>query len=89
MTKAAIVGGVLAAMTLALIVYGMLKSFNEECEVCVTFEGRSACRTAAGRDRDEAVRTATDNACGLLTSGMTNSIRCGNTPPDRVTCRGD
>ena len=42
---------------------------------------------AYGPSEEEATRTATDNACGFLASGMTESIRCQNTPPAKVECR--
>jgi len=50
-------------------------------EACIEFEGRESCRTASASTRQQAERTAIDNACAQLTSGMTNSIACQNTPP--------
>jgi hypothetical protein len=84
--KIAVVTVVLLALTLALLISAMLQQAQVTCEVCVTFRGRTQCRTAAGPDSDQAVKTATDNACGLLASGMADSISCTNTPPDSVTC---
>lgn len=84
--KIAIVTVVLVAAMAALLVMSALRQAQVSCEACVTFHGRTQCRTAAGPDRDQATQTAVDNACGLLTSGMANSISCANTPPDRVTC---
>jgi len=83
---AGIVGVLAVAGTVAVIVLAVQGSMAVSCEVCVTFAGRSACRTAAGATREEAVRTATDNACAFLASGMTDSIRCTNTPPTSVAC---
>ncbi len=54
-------------------------------EVCVEYQGRKACRTAAGATREQAERTAHDNACALIASGMTDSIACQNTPASSVT----
>jgi hypothetical protein len=84
--KIAVVTVVLLTLTLGLLALAMLRQAQVTCEVCVTFHGRTQCREAAGPDRGQAVKTATDNACGLLTSGMANSISCANTPPDSVTC---
>ena len=79
--------GLLAALaTLALIVQAALRSRETLCEVCIAFRGRSECRQAYGATEEEAIRTATDNACGLLASGMTDSIECANTLPLRTTC---
>ena len=51
----------------------------------MTFQGRTNCAIASGSDREEAQRTATDTACGPISGGVTETLRCGNTPPDRVT----
>jgi hypothetical protein len=74
------------ALTVALLVSAMLRQARVSCEVCVTFHGAARCQTALGPDRAEAIKTATDNACGFLASGMADSISCGRTRPDRVTC---
>ncbi|MBI4161427.1 MAG: hypothetical protein HY509_03160 [Acidobacteria bacterium] len=54
------------------------------CEVCIEFRGRRQCRRAEGPDREACRRTAGDNACGFLASGMNESIACGNTEPQSV-----
>jgi hypothetical protein len=74
-------------LTVATIVSYMKSSLSEACEVCVTFNGRTDCREAFAKTRDEAIETATTNACALISGGMTDSIRCSNTVPDSVTCR--
>jgi hypothetical protein len=51
------------------------------CEVCMTFDGRTVCRNAAGMTQTEAQRAATDGACSDLTSGMTNLGLCKNGEP--------
>jgi hypothetical protein len=52
--------------------------------VCIAFNGRSACRTAAGATEEFARRTAITNACGEIASGVTDSIACENTQPTSV-----
>ena len=84
--KIAIVTVVLLGITLGVLIYAMLQQAQIACEVCVTFRGRTTCRTAAGPDREQATRTAIDNACGLLAAGMADSISCSNTRPDSTTC---
>jgi hypothetical protein len=71
----------------AFVVYSSLQVGSVECEVCMDFDGRQSCRTASAAGRDEALRAAIDNACALLTSGMTNSIRCQRGEPARAECR--
>ncbi len=53
-------------------------------EVCMEFRGQRACRSASAATPEMARRTATDNACAFLASGMSDSIACTNTPPVAV-----
>jgi len=69
---------------IALLVYLSLHLGQVKVEVCMEFRGRSNCGTAAAPAQEEAVRTATDNACATISSGMTDSIACSNTPPVSV-----
>jgi hypothetical protein len=75
-----------AAAVLALIAYSTLNLGGYSCEVCIEFHGQSKCRSAQGSSEQEARRTATDNACAFLASGVTDSIACTNTPPQSVRC---
>ena len=72
---------------LALIVFSTLSLGGYSCEVCVEFRGQTKCRTAKGSSQEEAKRTAIDNACAFLSSGVTDSIACTNTPPKSVRCQ--
>ncbi|MBZ5554460.1 MAG: hypothetical protein LAO21_17210 [Acidobacteriia bacterium] len=76
--------GAVFVVVVGIIVYSTMNLSHFECEVCVEFKGRTSCRTAAGSTREEAVRTATDNACADIASGMTDSIACGHTTPTSV-----
>ena len=69
------------------VVYSSFQVSAVECQVCVRFDGREMCRAASAATRNEALRSATDNACALLTSGMTNSIRCQQGEPLKTECR--
>ncbi len=71
----------------AVVIYATLVIPKHECEVCLTFAGQTVCRTAASGTEEETIESATISACGTLASGMTESISCQNTPPDRVSCR--
>jgi hypothetical protein len=86
MFKVGVAGAVLALATLALLLYAASSTYRSRCEVCITFHGRTECREAYGKTREEATRTAADNACGLLAAGMTESVACTNTRPARVAC---
>jgi hypothetical protein len=88
--KVGLVFGFFAVATLALIIFQIVtKQQAVSCEVCITFMGRQDCREAAGPVRGAAVQAATSNACALISSGMADSISCGNTEPDSVRCSGD
>ncbi len=89
MTRAVIIGIVFTAVTLALLVNSIRSSFSHSCEVCMTFNGRRSCREAAGSTREEALLTATQNACAFVASGMTMTVQCQNTRPTSVSCTAD
>ena len=77
---------VLALVTVGLIAVGVRQSMSATCEVCITYNGRTVCRTAVGANEAEAATTATQNACGLMTAGMTQIVQCQNKQPDSVVC---
>ena len=85
MSKVTLVSILFGLAVLGMLVYSTLGLRQVSCEVCMTFEGRTQCAKASGTTREEAQRTATDTACATISSGMTESIRCSNTPPDSVT----
>ncbi len=85
MSKPVLAGVILLAAVAALIIWSSTGLREHRVEVCITYEGRSVCRTASGATEQSALRQAQDNACALLTSGVTGSIACGQTQPDRVT----
>ena len=79
----------LAVLTpiVAFVVYSSLHVGVVECEVCMRYDGHEMCRAASAARRVVALRSATDNACALLTSGMTNTMRCQQTEPAKTECR--
>ena len=77
----------LAAIVLAfvgLVVYSSLHLGQVTVEVCVEYKGHANCGRAAAPNEEEATRTATDNACATISSGMTESLACSRTPPRSV-----
>jgi hypothetical protein len=84
--KSVWLGILFLAIVAGFVVYSTLNLGRNRirCEVCVTFRGSQACRTAAASTRDLALRTATENACALISSGVTDTNQCTNTPPDSV-----
>jgi len=83
---AAIALVVAATATVALIAVGVKQSMSKSCEVCVTFQGRNACRSAIGATEEEATTTAIQNACAFIAAGMTQTVQCQSRQPDSVVC---
>ena len=75
---------VLGIMT--YVVYGSMARVHRECEVCIEFGNGRRCARGAGANADEAKKGAQTAACGVLASGMDETIRCQNTQPVSVTC---
>lgn len=69
-----------------LLLYSTLAAQQVTCEACVTFNGRTNCASASGTDEAEALRTAVNTACGTISQGMDESIRCAGLPPERPRC---
>ena len=85
MKKPVLIGILLFAALVALIAYSTMAMAANRVEVCMEFDGRTSCRTAAGSTKDFALRTATSNACAEIASGVTDTIKCEHTDPARVT----
>ncbi len=66
---------------IAVITYQMTSLHKNRVEVCMGFQGRKNCSTAAGASKEEAFRTATDAACTLIAGGVTDTQACGRTEP--------
>ena len=84
MKPSVLLGILFVVVVLGFVVYSTMGAGQVRCEVCITYQGRQSCRTASARTRELALRTATENACALISSGVTNSNQCNNTPPDSV-----
>lgn len=81
-----IIGLVLAAVFIAVLVRALSQQANVECEVCIDYNGNSACRTNLAIDRERALLGATSSVCAIIGRGVTQGIQCSNTPPSSVRC---
>ena len=77
---------VLAAIV-ALFFYMSTARANQECTVCMEFQGGAKCATAAGSTVAEATETAHRTACGPLVRGMNETIACDNRAAVSVQCK--
>jgi hypothetical protein len=59
--------------------YGVRQEARIECDVCITFKGRTECRVGRG--------DANTAACAVLGSGVSDAMQCGATPPSSARCR--
>ena len=71
---------------IGVVVWSSLDIGAVRCEVCITFEGRQACRAVDGASADEARQSAINNTCALLASGVTQTMACERTTPTRMEC---
>lgn len=76
------------ALIIALFFYMSTANATQECRVCMEFNGRSNCATAAGSTPAEATETAHRTACGPIVTGMNETIACENRTPVSTQCRG-
>jgi hypothetical protein len=69
---------------IAALFYNSMSYSQYRVEVCMEFDGKSNCRTALGATEELAMRTAVDNACAMIASGMTNSMACSAKQPTSI-----
>ena len=84
MSKPVIAGIVFILGVLGVLLYSTMNLAKFRVEVCVTFNNRADCRIASADTEEHALRTATSNACGLLASGVTDSLACEHSVPTSV-----
>ncbi|HXI41929.1 MAG TPA: hypothetical protein VNH83_18240 [Bryobacteraceae bacterium] len=84
MNKTVLLAIVFVAGVLIVVIYTTMGNARYRCEVCISFQDRTACRTAAAATDTQALRTATENTCAQIASGVTDSMACENTPPQSV-----
>jgi len=80
---------VIVAGFVGLLLYNTLSAQKVSCEVCVTFNGKRNCATASHATESEAAQSAQTTACGILASGMNESIACGRVQPEVRSCHPD
>jgi hypothetical protein len=69
---------------LALLVYSTVHGPRYRVEVCMVYQGRSACKTVAAKSEEGALRSGRENACADISSGVTDTVRCQNSDPQSI-----
>jgi hypothetical protein len=85
MSKPALAGTVFAVVALVIIVIVSVSNKSVRGEVCMEFNGRTACKTVSGDDKDHVIQTARTGACAEISGGVTDTIRCEHETPKSVT----
>lgn len=81
MNRKVLIGIIGVVAFIGLLTYMTMGLKQHRVEVCMEFNGRKNCAIASGPTREQALRTAGDTACATISSGMTESVTCGRTPP--------
>lgn len=84
MSKTVVIGVIFVLALLGFLIYSSMHLAQHRVEVCVAFHGMTQCRTASADTREHALRAAQTNACGLLTSGVTEVMQCEHADPTSV-----
>ncbi len=84
MNKTVIIGVVFVLGIVAFLVYSSMHIAKYRVEVCVAYHGQTECRTASADTREHALRSAQNNACGLIVSGVTETMQCEHVEPTSV-----
>ncbi len=87
MPKTVVIGAFFGIVMLGIILYLSMGFSQYTCEVCVTFKGRTKCRTASGAAQDSAMLAARDNACAYLVATKTDGFLCNQTQPTSIECQ--
>lgn len=87
MKRSTLITFAVVAAIAALFFYMSTARANQECSVCMEFQGRTNCATAAGSTDAEATETAHRTACGPLVRGMNETIACDNRAAVSVQCK--
>ena len=80
------VGAALGIAFIAAVIWAAFEATQIQCEVCVEFQGRSACSTAQAADAVQAEAQALSGACSQVTGGVTETLECDRTPPKTRSC---
>ena len=86
MSRPVLAGIGFVVAVLAMIIY-MTFSLGSRVrgEICMEFNGRTACKTVSGDTQQHVLQTGVSNACAEISTGVTDSINCEHTNPKSVT----
>jgi hypothetical protein len=84
LNKTVVIGIVFVVVVIGFLIYSSMHLAQARVEVCMSFNGQTACRTASADTREHALRAATSNACAMVSSGVTDTMACERANPTSV-----
>jgi hypothetical protein len=69
---------------IGVIVYSSYQATGNRYRVCVTLNGRTHCAVAQGRTPQEAITSAQQIDCGLLSNSRDELMVCSSKQPESV-----
>jgi hypothetical protein len=72
------------AAIIALIAYSTVTGPRYRVEICMAYQGQSACKTVSAKSEQAALRSGAENACADIASGVTDTMRCEQSEPQSV-----
>ncbi|MGA7855526.1 MAG: hypothetical protein WCA15_19570 [Candidatus Acidiferrales bacterium] len=73
-----------AIVLIGVLIYSSQQQTKNQYEVCVTFKGAMHCATASGATSAEAIRSAQDIDCEMLSNGRDENMVCLDSTPTSV-----
>ncbi len=73
-----------AIVLIGILAYSTLQQTRERYEVCMAFKGGTHCATAERSSYDQAVRSAQEIDCQLLSNGRDENMVCLANPASSV-----
>ena len=71
---------------MGFVVYRTFHLQGIRCDVCITYNGLSQCRTVEGEREEDVRQAAVNNVCSYLANGVTDGMACMRTPRTRDEC---
>lgn len=72
------------AVFIALVAYSTMHGPRYRAEICMTFDGRKACKTVSAKSEEAAIRAGTEGSCADIASGVTETMKCVGAEPASI-----
>ncbi len=69
---------------IALVLFTTVQGPRYRVQVCMSFENREACKIVNAHSEEGAMRSAIQNACADISSGVTDTVKCEKSDPKSV-----